>query len=409
MTSFGTLSSLIRALFALWALLLCLTNISSFLLAILKKRYLVSAIALILFLPVYFMWQAIFDFSLQGGVETVLFLCRVPWVWWLITFIALTVAAAFVLGYNIRYEKNYVTPGTIKIYLDKMPCGVCCWRANGQVLFSNICMNELCLALTGGPLLSGNHFYDAVADGILTIKDKKWRFSCREITIGGERLREMIASDITAEYTKTQTLEADKAELSRLNLELKEYTLGIDETVRRQEILQAKVNIHDEMNRLMLSTMIAESEDSATLDHIFSLWEQNALLLCMEAENSEETIARIDRLAQSLKIRLIRPELPEFMTEEQRSLFFSAAQEALANAAKHARATTMEISFEEKEDTLCCHFSNDGSMPEREVNFCGGLSNLRRMAEEQNAALSVAIKETFILTIVFPGKNKPIG
>ena len=224
MISFSLLSPFLRAIFALWALLLCLTNIFSVVLSLGKKRYLFSAIALVLIVPVFFLWQVIFDLSLSGKADVAALtqiLCAVKWAWWLVTFCVLTVATVLLLVYNIRYEKNYITPNSIKLYLDKIPCGVCCWRDNGRVLFSNICMNDLCLALTHGPLLNGNHFSEVVADEIITVEGKTWRFSLRDITIGSERLHEMIASDVTSEYAKTQALEEDKAELSRLNEELR--------------------------------------------------------------------------------------------------------------------------------------------------------------------------------------------
>ncbi len=167
------LSALSRSVFGLWALLLCLIIIVSAALAAVKKRYLLSAFALLLFAPVFFMWQVIFDLSLMGGTDkiskTTVALCGYPWVSWLTVLILFSASAALLLGYNIRYDRNFITPGTIKLYLDKIPCGICCWRKNGRVLFSNICMNELCLAITKSALLKGNHFCDAVSAGILTV------------------------------------------------------------------------------------------------------------------------------------------------------------------------------------------------------------------------------------------------
>lgn len=407
--TFDNLSSLVRAFFALWGLLLCLTNVGNTLWALSKKKYLFAALAFLLLLPAYFLWQVVFDriLSEKTGEATAVTqtACAQSWVWWLFAFLLLSVAAIFVLGYNIRYNKNFITPGSIKVFLDEIPCGVCCWRDNGRVLFSNICMNRLCVSLTGGPLLNGNQFCAAVADGIPEVEGKRWRFVCRDIFLNGERLHEMIASDVTTEYAKTQALERDKQELSRLNRELKEYNRSIDDTVRRQEILQAKVNIHDEMNRLMLSTVVAEREDAETLDKIFALWEQNALLLCMEGEVADQkAVGRIEQLADALKIRLFRQNLPAALTEEQRSLLFFAAQEAIANAAKHARATEMTISFDEKEGNLTCFFVNDGAMPKEAVVFSGGLANLARLAEKQDATVSVDVGEKFSLRLRFSKK-----
>ena len=305
---FSSLSSVVRALFALWAILLCLFNIANGLLSLGRKKFIFSAFAVLLLAPLYFMWQVMFEYSLIekiGDVAGIVYtLCDIAWYWWFICLLGFTCLTGLFLAYNIRCEKFHITPGSIKIFLDKVPCGVCCWKDNGRVLFTNICMNDLCVDITGVPLLNGNQFRDSIQDGIMTVNGKMWRFSQNEIMLGNEKIHEMVASDITTEYAKTQALTKDKAELDRINKELREYTLSIDDTVRHQEILQAKVNIHDEMNRLMLSTMAAESDDIEGLDKILSLWSQNALLLCMEADETTDVkaITRIKELAKALKM-----------------------------------------------------------------------------------------------------------
>ena len=369
-----------------------------------------------MFAPIYYIWQVIFDFSLFGGTEKVTLisskLCGLSIVWWLAAFIVLTLASVILLERNIEYDKNFITPGTIKLYLDEIPCGVCCWRDNGRVLLANIRMNELCVAITNSPLLNGNYFRDAVIDGIITAEGKVWRFSCRDIFLGGEKLHEMIASDITTEYAKNRALEKDKEELSKLNRELQEYYLSIDNTVRRQENLQAKVNIHDKMNRLMLSTTAVNSEDSAELNRIFSLWEKNALLLCMEAEETADTKESnsLEQLAEALKICLIwQGALPSALSERQRRLFFSTAKEAIVNAVKHAEAKTMNILFSETETNIFCHFVNDGKTLQGAVKFTGGLQNLSSLANKQGVTVSVSSDKKFTLSLCFPKKNQPIS
>ena len=408
MSSFITLSPIARSVFALWALLICLICIGSGVLAVVKKRFRFTAFAFVLLIPSYLLWQIIFDYSLSLKTGIISRLTQtagsVPWAYWLVCFIMLTAFSAILLWFNLKYDKTYITPGAIKLYLDKMPCGVCCWRKNGRVLFSNICMNELCVAVTKGALLNGNQFHDAVKDGIKSVDGKVWRFSSREISVDGETLYEMIASDITAEYSKTQALERDKAELSRLNSELREYYMSIDESVKRQEILQAKMNIHDEMNRLMLSTVAADSDDSQALDRIFSLWEQNALLLCMETDGNvyfQQTDA-LDSLAKALGTELFwNGNLPDILDKKQKELFFFTAQEALINAVKHAQAKRLEISFEQDGTSLVCRFSNDGKLPEGEVHFEGGLANIRRLAEKQNASVYTEIGGKFTLVLKY--------
>ncbi len=207
-----------------------------------------------------------------------------------------------------------------------------------------------------------------------------WRFARREITVDGEELYEMIASDITTEYAKTEALEQDKAELSRMNQELWDYYLSIDDSVHRQEILQAKMNIHDEMNRLMLSTVAADKKDTQALDNIFSLWEQNALLLCMEADkkaNQQESNS-VESLAKALGISLIwHGDLPPALSEKQKELFFFTAQEAIINAVKHAQAKTMEISFEEAPNELTAALQTTALCRRARCALRAGLQTLR--------------------------------
>lgn len=411
MISFNMLTPFARSLFALWALLLGLADIVSAVLALVNKRYRFTAASLVLFTPVYFLWQVIFDFSLFGKNEaasgSTSALCEMPLPFWLLAFVLLTVPGVLLLIYNVRYDKNFITPGSIKLFLDGLPCGICCWRENGRVLFSNVSMNILCAALTGNPLLNGNRFREADKGDILTVDGQVWRFSCRDIVLDGEKLIEMVASDITAEYAKTEALEKDKADLALLNRKLKEYYLSMDDAVRRQEILQAKVNIHDEMNRLMLSTMAAGTADTAELDRIFTLWEQNALILCMEADG--EGGDSLEELAAALKLELCRQDdIPEALSEKQRGLFFSAAKEAMVNAVKHAGAKTLAIGFEETEDRIFCRFTNDGAVPVNAVHFSGGLKNLALIAKKQGATVSAESDKSFTLTLCFP-KNQPIG
>lgn len=416
MTAFANLSALARAMFALWALLLLLLgSIVSTVLAATKKRILPAVLAALLFVPIYLLWQVIFDLSLFGSsadaARISVTLGALPWFLWLAALLLLGIAAALLLGRNLRYDKTNLTPGTVKLFLDKLPGGVCCWKENGRVLFANDCMNRLCARLTGAPLLSGNPFRNAVADGILPVDGTMWRFSCREFLLDGEKLYEMIASNITAEYAKTQALERDKAELSLLNRELQDYYRSIDDVVRGQEVLQARVSIHDEMNRLMLSTMAASNENPAALDRIFRLWEQNALLLGREAE--EEKDDSLEQLALALDIRLIwQSSLPPTLSPARRSLFLAAAREALINAVKHARAKTMTISFEEAEDRIFCRFANDGAVPSSPVRFTGGLANLLALADKQGAFVSVCCADGFTLSLCFPKsreENQPIG
>ena len=135
--TFEMLSAGLRSVFALWTLLICLALIGSSVLSATKKRFGFVLASSVPFAAAYYLWQVIFDFSLIAKAHTPSFvtvkLCALPVAYWLAACLALTAASVILLSLDIRYDRNYITPGAIKLFLDKMPCGVCCWRGNGRV------------------------------------------------------------------------------------------------------------------------------------------------------------------------------------------------------------------------------------------------------------------------------------
>lgn len=409
MTSVHLLSELSHHLITLWAFMLCVFGIAVIVYAVFQRRYKTAVVSLVPFACTYLIWQLLFTIHLGDGIIDIEIAQRAldhaPWILWIAALIAVTLVMELLLAGSIRYDKNHITPNAIKLCADRMHCGICYWRDNGRVIFSNDCMKRLCISLTNKPLLNGNHFRAALTDGYLTVDGKAWRFVCRDLMLGGETLHEMIASDVTEEYAKTEILRKDTEELSRINRELQEHRLKIADTVRKQEILQAKVNIHDEMNRLMLRTVVADCHNKEELASVFSLWKRNALFLCMEAETDKMAVDKIEELAEQMNIRLIwQSELPKSLTDKQRELFFSAFGEAIINAAKHAEAETLSVSFTETDDELSCTFENDGKVSGN-IRFTGGLSNLSLLAKEQNASVTAEADKTFRLTIIFSKKD----
>lgn len=408
MTLFYDLPFFPRSMFGLWTFLLCAAGIAGIILAFAFKRYRYAILSLVSFASSYFLWQVIFNLYRFGiSKETApvsLWLGRLPWLIWLAGCFLLTFVAVFPIYLLRRQSRTTITPFAIKYCGDRMNCGVCFWRDNGRVTFSNDCMNRLCMALTGEQLLNGNSFSKQVAGGLQHVGDEVWRFTLREMEFDGSPLHEMVAWDVTEIHAKTEALQKDNEELSHMTEEMKAYNLKIDDVVRRQEILQAKVNIHAEMNHLMLSTVAADREDTEALNRIFMQWQKNALLLCKETEENAErfTIEKLEQFAQLLgaKIRW-NGRIPERLNERQRDLFFSAAQEAIVNAVKHGEAKLIDISFEDAENQVTCIFENDGNIQAGDVLFTGGLANLSLLAKEQNAEVLAKAGALFRLELKF--------
>lgn len=413
MTLFSELPFTCRAGLGLWMLLLCLAGVVDAVLSFALRRHRNALLLVPLFPAAYIMWQVTVCYLYIPEGELTSALCiwlgRLPWVAWIAVLVLLTVGLSGILYSSRRYSGKSITPLTIERCADELSCGICYWRDNGHVVFSNDCMNTLCTRLTGRPLMDGKWLREAVTDTIMPVGGQVWQFSFRDIAYGRETLHELIASDVSELYAESEALRVDNEKLAKLNEELKLHGLKIDETVRRQEMLQARVSIHDEMNRLMLSTIAADPENDGELNRIFGLWERNALLLCMESNEhrQENAVKQLEELARALGIQLLWNEvLPDKLSPKHRELFFAAAQEAITNAVKHAQATVVKISLDETQNGFRCTFENDGNIPKNEVCFTGGLANLSILAEEQNAAVSAdAGEESFTLSLTFT-KNR---
>lgn len=405
MTAFNNLSALTSSLFGLWALILICVGIASAVLSLAMKRYRYGVLSLALFILSFFLWQVTIALYWAEEVPVCVRFGELPWLFWLFALILLSAAASVLLICCIRYSRTNITPLEISRCADIMPCGICYWFENGHVVYSNDRMNSICTALTGRPLMNGNHFRRAVSEDTLLIGGRVWNFLCRDVESDGILLHGMIAWDVSEIHEKAEALQRDNEILSELKEELQSYGLKIDEMIRRQEILQAKINIHDEANRLMLSTVAADIENEEEMNRIFALWERNAVLLSSEADEKkdENAVVQIGELADALGVRLVwRNALPESLTGVQRELLFTATKEAVANAVKHAGAKTLEISFAKDRGGIVCTFANDGSVPKGEIRFTGGLANLSVLAGEQNAAVSAETGEMFRLSLHFP-------
>lgn len=406
MIAYCNLTELAFSFFALCSFLLICVGIVSVVLSLSIKRYRYCVLSLVLAALPYSLWQITIALSHPEEIQTpvCIRMGELPYLFWLFLLLMHSAASAALLLSCIRFSRTNITPLEISRCADKMPCGICYWRENGRVVYSNKRMNDICIALTGRPLMNGNHFSHAVPKDTLSIKDRVWNSTCRDVELGGELLHGMIAWDVSEIHEKTETLRKENEKLTDFNEALRSYSLKIDEIVRRQEILQAKINIHDEMNKLMLTTLTADLFDKEKSDQLFSLWKENALFLSMEAEekSGDKAFRQLDGLAEALGLRLIwKSRLPETLDTKQLELFFSTAQEAITNAVKHAGAESLTISFTEDHERICCIFENDGNIPDTDIRFTGGLANLSVLAGGQSTAVTAESGETFRLTLRF--------
>lgn len=405
------ISTTALSFFACWCLLLIICASGIGVCAFRQKNRLILVFGLVLLAVSFAVMQAFLGLLNYSEKLTGNKLLQISVWWWCAVLVLLSVFAIGLCIKLLRWSKTHISPESFAKAFNSVSVGVLFYVEGGLCLLSNNVMNRLAKSITEMPLLNGEEFYKALgADTVKTPDGKVWSFRRRKLNVE-ERMRfgrkqsigvyELIATDVTETVIKNQQLSDDNEKLRRINKELADYNRDMQDSIRRKEILSAKTNIHDEMNRLMLSTAHALGEtDETKRKEILRLWQRNALLLCKEASESKpiDFLADLSVIADSLGIQFICNDLPELSDVSVRRVFVQVAREAMVNAVKHGGAKTMAVSAQKKDGGCRFVFANDG-ICEGEVVFGGGLHTLEKMVSDIGGKLTVENNDGFAVVL----------
>ncbi|MBE6763701.1 MAG: hypothetical protein E7553_05030 [Ruminococcaceae bacterium] len=324
---------------------------------------------------------------------------------------------AAVVGYFVsvlvRLDRYHIiTRSAIKESVDQLPVGLCFYSSGGRVILVNHRMNALCYALTGNALQNAEEFRRMLQNGEITnacvcletgetptfrLPDGcVWMFVCENLN----GIVQLSATEITQIHEMTDELKSKRQDLDIINRRLRQYGENVDELARTKERLETKANIHRELGRALLITrkFVLGSTDQTPFDS----WE--TLVAVLRAENTvdekdlfEEFLTAAQQAGVHVRMAGTLPECDAVKT-----LFVSAAVEALVNAVRHAEATELYVDIAER-DVLCIiRFSNNGANPTGPVMEGGGLGALRVKAEAIGGFMKTESEPTFALTLTLP-------
>lgn len=405
------LSAFPRNLICFWTILLILGFIVIAILSVRQKDYLSLAIAIVSDFVLYFIMQVCREitasklgYNLHPLANRI---AGIPCIIFILVISGFTMIFIICFHQYLKYARTHITPTAVKEAADQSNIGILYYSKDGHPILTNHRMNEISFAVTGKALLNALEFYDAVKEKhIYKLQDGSVvRFSHKEISFDGASCYELVADDITDLYRKTEALRQENERLQSQNAHMKEYGKIIDENVRRQEILNTKTRIHDEMNRLLLSTDNAIRQGMLEEKRkILDTWQKNILLLCMEAESDRKSnvFSDLEAFSKTIGVNLHYDKLPETEHAGTLYLFSIAAEEAMANAAKHGNAKNLYVHILEDEGYLTATFTNDGNSPTKTFTEGGGLTALRRRIEELGGTMQTFSEECFTLTVMIP-------
>ena len=431
MIPYWELSNNVRSMFGVFSifLLIVAAYISVTAASIhLKKGYLLAVN--ILFVIVIFIVQGIDDVNVQlrDGIPFTFIseaIGRLPYLMLALILAALSVCEILALRFLGERRKPALTPGAIKESMDALPDGICFFDRDGQPLLVNVQMNRLSSMLYDSELLNAERFWNNLKSGkgkrdtvlirtdptvmIRTRDGKVWDFRRKILMIGRVKIHELAAYDVTGEYCLGRELEKRNQRLGEINGRLRAYSLEVNRITREEEILNAKIRIHDDVGRSLLAfrSFLVQPRERLDRGRLLLLWKNIVTALRNEVFSPEQSSGweQLQKAAEALDVEMVLDgKLPE--GKGCREILITALHECLTNTVKHAHGSRIFLSIRKDETGVTAELCNDGKPPSDEVKETGGLLNLRFAVECAGGKMSIESKPRFILRIRLPkGEN----
>ena len=355
-----------------------------------------------------------------GGNNHPSFLLKIP-IWIFLAGMSLLIICLCLLVRNeiLTCRKN-ISAWSVKETMDDVPCGVCVSDSWGRIVLSNKKMRELSRMLIGAVLqnyedlkqvLDGNKSVQGVTrlspeNSVLYLPNGTvWMFQNYMLTeeeVAG--YLQTVAFDVTEIYFNSEKIRMKNEKLELLNQKLKKMYEQIDESIREQETLKMKMQVHDSFGRSLLTIrrMLEGNKEPDYMKNQLEILKQSVYILSgiMQDDTEkryEESIKHAEKLGVSVEIE------GELCDEYQVALITDKAiRECVTNCIRHAHGRRVCVqSHKTREGWKVC-ITNDGERPKEGCREGGGLSALREVVERDGGKMTTKFEPEFLLALKLP-------
>lgn len=348
------------------------------------------------------------------------FLLKIP-IWIFLAGMSLLIICLCLLVRNeiLTCRKN-ISAWSVKETMDDVPCGVCVSDSWGRIVLSNKKMRELSRMLIGAVLqnyedlkqvLDGNKSVQGVTrlspeNSVLYLPNGTvWMFQNYMLTeeeVAG--YLQTVVFDVTEIYFNSEKIRMKNEKLELLNQKLKKMYEQIDESIREQETLKMKMQVHDSFGRSLLTIrrMLEGNKEPDYMKNQLEILKQSVYILSgiMQDDTEkqyEESIKHAEKLGVSVEIE------GELCDEYQVALITDKAiRECVTNCIRHAHGRRVYVqSHKTREGWKVC-ITNDGERPKEGCREGGGLSALREVVERDGGEMTTKFEPEFLLALKLP-------
>lgn len=422
MTLYYQLSLMERALYGVVAILLAVAVIAILVMVCalhMRKRYLLFAIALTV--ETLFVLQGVMDLYYDKVIYFDFFariIGNMPCytVNIVMCFIGISEFTFFIVLW--RKKENMLTQGGIKESLDTLPDGVCFFSVDGRPLLVNEQMNRICGELFDTEILNGELFWKQLKGSeekelqresrkasVVTVSTRDgsiWKIQRNVLHIGKNEICELVAHDVTEQYGLSQELEERNKKLVQINERLCKYSYEVERITAENEILNAKIQVHDNVGRSLLAfrSYLMQPEEERDREGLLLLWRYTIAVLRKETIHAEDSSdwELLLKAAQAVDVTIMRKgELPK--NKKERKIAISALHECLTNTVKHANGSELYCFIHSRNTGMMLELRNNGLPPVETIQETGGLKNLRRIVENAGGSMTIESTPHFVLRV----------
>ena len=348
------------------------------------------------------------------------FLLKIP-IWIFLAGMSLLIICLCLLVRNeiLTCRKN-ISAWSVKETMDDVPCGVCVSDSWGRIVLSNKKMRELSRMLIGAVLqnyedlkqvLDGNKSVQGVTrlspeNSVLYLPNGTvWMFQNYMLTeeeVAG--YLQTVAFDVTEIYFNSEKIRMKNEKLELLNQKLKKMYEQIDESIREQETLKMKMQVHDSFGRSLLTIrhMLEGNKEPDYMKNQLEILKQSVYILSGITQDDtekqyEESIKHAEKLGVSVEIE------GELCDEYQVALITDKAiRECVTNCIRHAHGRRVYVQSHKIRDGWKVCSTNDGERPKEGCREGGGLSALREVVERDGGEMTTKFEPEFLLALKLP-------
>ena len=299
--------------------------------------------------------------------------------------------------------------------LDLMPDGICFYLDDKPVFINAKMKRIMNLAFTSGESdvsVFGRLREAELKDGCSTVKDgistflllsdgSAWRIKTGKITVKNTVYDEYTAYDVTELYGKSLELKKRNEHIAKTNEKIRQYSNSMDSIIRDRELLDAKIRIHDDVGRALLSLRSYLYREDKDRDALVDLWRVTVSVLRRETfpDVSDDRMEALSDAARAVDVAL---HYDGEITDDPviKDISVTAIRECLTNTVKHADGHNLYIKTRYKNGVYTVSIKNDGKQPDKPVVETGGLHTLRSAVERCGGKMTVLQKDGFELKIL---------